>query len=275
MFPASLNSEEVGILHPMIRFSKYEGAGNDFILVDDREQHFPDSDTQPLVSRMCDRHFGIGADGLMLLRKSSGLDFEMVYYNSDGRLSSMCGNGGRCITVFAHHLGLTGTEGTFVAVDGKHRARIEGSGSVSLEMKNVNTIEDLSKDAVLLDTGSPHYVERRNNINDIDIVTEARAIRYSARFAAEGVNVNFIEIKDGAVNIRTYERGVEGETLACGTGVVASALAADHWGLLASPVNVHAVGGSLSVAFDKENNMYSNIWKTGPVRHVFDGVYQL
>ena len=189
----------------MIHFYKYHGAGNDFILIDDRSNSFA-LDNQSLIEKMCDRHFGIGADGLMLLRNHADYDFEMIYYNADGKQSSMCGNGGRCIVSFAHYLGVISERTRFLAIDGAHEAIVHLSNSISLEMIDVASIEDLTDNSCLLDTGSPHYIEVRNNIANIDLATEARKIRYNDRFREKGVNVNFVELKDRIVHIRTYER---------------------------------------------------------------------
>jgi len=258
----------------VIKFHKYHGAGNDFILIDDRAGTFP-AQSFDLVARMCDRHFGIGADGLMLLREAEGVDFEMIYYNSDGQFSSMCGNGGRCITRFAADLGIIENKALFTAVDGAHHATVNKDGSISLEMIDVIEVESLDDGALLLDTGSPHYVLLTERLDDKDMQTEGRRIRYNERFKAEGVNVNLVEWKDGCLHIRTYERGVEDETLACGTGVTAAAIAAQVWGLSESPVKVKAVGGDLSVTFSVENNAYSKIWKTGPAVFVFKGSFEV
>jgi diaminopimelate epimerase len=254
----------------VIPFFKYEGAGNDFVIIDDRQKSFDETDVH-LVQRMCDRHFGIGADGLMLLRLIEGYDFEMVYFNSDGRPSSMCGNGGRCLVAFAHRLGLIGSETRFVAVDGSHQASWISDSEVSLEMIDVKQIEVISPKELLMDTGSPHYVIWSENIDQIDLIAAAREIRYSPRFEKEGVNVNFIEKTAEGIKIRTYERGVEDETLACGTGVTAAAIAANFWGIAQNSVKVSAVGGNLSVNFEVEGLSFRHVWKTGPVKEVFQG----
>lgn len=254
----------------MIDFVKYHGAGNDFILIDDREEQF-DTDNVSLIHQMCDRHFGIGADGLMLLRHHTDHDFEMIYFNSDGNWSSMCGNGGRCITSFAFDLGMIGSECAFMAVDGLHHARVLGEGGVALQMNDVTTIESLEDGAYFLDTGSPHYVIWRDDLESIDLINEARAVRYADRWAKEGVNVNFICPSNKGISIRTYERGVEDETLACGTGVTAAAIVAHHSRGLSSPMPVSAVGGALSVSFEVEQDKYVNVWKTGPTAKVFEG----
>lgn len=254
----------------MIHFYKYHGAGNDFILIDDRSNSFA-SDNQTLIENMCDRHFGIGADGLMLLRNHADYDFEMIYYNADGKQSSMCGNGGRCIVSFAHYLGVISEKTRFLAIDGAHEAIVHSTNAISLEMIDVASIEDLTENSCLLDTGSPHYIELRSNIASIDLVTEARKIRYNDRFREKGVNVNFVELKDGIVYIRTYERGVENETLACGTGVTAAAIAMNHWKLVDTEVKVKAIGGDLEVCFDHIESLYTKVWKKGPVKSVFEG----
>jgi len=257
-----------------MEFYKYEGAGNDFILIDDRSEVFPDGNVD-LIAKMCDRHFGIGADGLMLLRNKDGYDFEMVYFNSDGRPSSMCGNGGRCITQFASDLGVIQGETHFLAVDGPHHAKLLSMSGVSLQMGDVHIIESLDQQAVFLNTGSPHYVAPTSGVSAMDIVDFGRSIRYSDRFRQEGVNVNAVEWLDGRLYIRTYERGVENETLACGTGVTAAAIAAHHWGWTDSPVNVKAEGGDLEVSFEEVNGNYRNVWKSGPATFVFKGNYEL
>lgn len=253
-----------------MEFYKYEGAGNDFIIIDDRDKSFPETDFD-LVKHLCDRHFGIGADGLMLLQLTEGYDFKMVYYNSDGNYSSMCGNGGRCITQFAHTLGMIQDKCRFLAVDGPHYAEVKADGLISLQMIDVNSIEVIDGSALLLDTGSPHYVKKVVGLDGLDLVMEGRKIRYNDRFKSEGVNVNFIEERDGALFIRTYERGVENETLACGTGVTAAAVAMAYWGDESSSINIKAVGGDLSVSLEKSKGSFQNIWKTGPATFVFKG----
>lgn len=254
----------------MKKFHKYHGAGNDFILIDDREQMFDETD-HALIKLMCDRHFGVGADGLMLLRNHSEHDFEMIYYNADGHQSSMCGNGGRCIVSFAYSLGVIKDKCSFMAIDGVHRAEVHNAELVSLEMIDVNTIEDYAQNACVLDTGSPHFIQLREAIDEIDLVTEARKIRYNDRFSAQGINVNFVEWKNNKLHIRTYERGVEDETLACGTGVTAAAIAMHHWNQAAKAFQIEAKGGSLEVSFEVSGHIYTNVWKKGPVKKVFEG----
>ncbi len=237
--------------------------------MDDRQATFNTQDQQ-LIARLCDRHFGIGADGLMLLREHDELDFEMVYFNADGRTSSMCGNGGRCIVKFASDLGMIDSKASFMAIDGLHRAEIMAD-QVRLEMTNVAAVEDLGDQTVLLDTGSPHVIKRVETVDLKDFKAQASAIRYSERFRDQGVNVNFITNTEQGIAIRTYERGVEDETLACGTGVTAAAIAMHHWGEGQPEMKVSAVGGELAVSFDYENGLYSNVWKTGPAEFVFKG----
>lgn len=254
----------------MISFYKYHGAGNDFIVIDDSMMAF-DVKNSELIKRMCDRHFGIGADGLMLLRPDDNFDFRMEYFNSDGHLGSMCGNGGRCIVSVANRLGYIGLDTTFIASDGKHKANILRPDLVSLEMVDVNKIESLGPKAILMDTGSPHYVALVHDVDSMDLISEGRKIRNSERFKKDGVNVNFVQLIEGGIKVRTYERGVEDETLSCGTGVTASALAAHQWGCLQSPIQVYAVGGRLEISFNGMDKGYKNIWKTGPTKLVFEG----
>lgn len=257
----------------MISFTKYHGAGNDFILIDDREKKFDEHDSE-LIREMCDRHFGIGADGLMLLRNHDDFDFEMLYFNSDGNTSSMCGNGGRCIVQFAHDLNLIDSDTVFIAIDGAHKASIVAESTVSLEMNDVTSIAN-DGEAMVLDTGSPHYVREVQDLQGIDLIQLARDVRYSDTYNQEGINVNLIQVEENKVKIRTYERGVEDETLACGTGVTAAALVAAERNNLKSPIRVEAVGGSLEVRFERnQDGGFRNIWKTGPTKRVFEGTYR-
>ncbi len=257
----------------LLKFHKIQGAGNDFILIDDRDEHF-DVHNNALVKFLCDRRFGIGADGLMLLRKREGYDFQMIYYNSDGNESSMCGNGGRCIAAFADMIGLKRDKYLFLAIDGDHDAELSFSADeywVKLGMIDVAEIE-VGSDYLYLNTGSPHYVKFVSDLKNYPVVQEAQKIRYSDRFKAKGTNVNFVEIIDGVLHIRTYERGVEGETLACGTGVTAAVIAAHHSGKIAqTSFPVQAMGGNLKVRFTKEGSVYTNVCLEGPAKFVFKG----
>lgn len=253
-------------------FRKYQGTGNDFVLIDDRDKHF-DLNNHALVKHLCDRRFGVGADGLMLLRTREGYDFEMIYFNADGRLSSMCGNGGRCISRFASDIGFVNKDQLhFLAVDGPHEAVLSGE-RVRLKMQDVNNVET-GDDYFWLDTGSPHYVKFVLNLDQLDVVKEGRAIRYNERFEREGTNVNFVQVWPGAIRVRTYERGVEDETLSCGTGVTASALAASLKGVASSATHceVKTRGGELNVYFRRgEGNAFHDIWLEGPAVSVFSG----
>jgi diaminopimelate epimerase len=252
-------------------FYKYEGTGNDFILFDDRENSF-DKNNSKLIARLCNRKFGIGADGLMLLRNIEGYDFEMVYFNSDGNPSSMCGNGGRCISRFALDIGaVKKNEVSFLAIDGKHTAIITQE-TVKLKMNDVNEIEN-GNDFFYLNTGSPHYVTFSAHVHELDVFTEGKNIRNSDRFKKEGTNVNFVEKEKDGIFVRTYERGVENETLSCGTGVTACALAAAIKGIATSPEKclVSTLGGNLSVHYKREENGFSNVWLEGPANSVFKG----
>lgn len=254
-----------------LTFYKYEGTGNDFILLDDRENSF-DHHNSKLIAHLCDRRFGIGADGLMMLRNKQGYDFEMVYFNSDGNPSSMCGNGGRCISRFANDIGaVKKNEVNFLAIDGEHTAII-GPETVKLKMNDVREIES-GNDFFYLSTGSPHYVKFTTNVPDFDVVAEGKKIRNSDRFKKEGTNVNFVEKDNAGIFVRTYERGVEDETLSCGTGVTASALAAALKGIATSSEKclVHTRGGNLSVHFKREGNNFTNVWLEGPATFVFKG----
>lgn len=258
-----------------ISFYKYQGTGNDFILIDNRNLQISLNTEQ--IKWMCHRRFGIGADGLMLLEPEPGFDFRMVYFNSDGNQSSMCGNGGRCITAFARKLNLVKDKCRFRAIDGPHESVILENGIVSLKMQDVKDVE-MNGDHYYLNTGSPHYVRLVNAVEDFDVVGEGKKIRYNDRFKEEGTNVNFIEKKEDTLFVRTYERGVEDETFSCGTGVTAAALVAGLEGISTSKnsCRIQTLGGNLEVKFDKvlEKNFY-NIWLEGPATFVFKGAIQL
>jgi len=254
-------------------FYKYQGTGNDFVLIDNRKLIFPKENTS-LVKDICDRRFGIGADGLMLLENTDGFDFKMVYYNSDGNESTMCGNGGRCISAFSKYLGIADTKGTFLAIDGSHEFVISND-EVQLKMIDVAEISNEDNNYVLC-TGSPHYVSFRNEINKTDIVSEARKIRYNDTYKTRGINVNFAEEKDGKIWMRTYERGVEDETLSCGTGTVAVALAtAEKNNISKGRIEILTPGGNLGVSFVKEGTTFTDIWLEGPAKLVFEGTINI
>lgn len=258
----------------MLSFHKYHGAGNDFILLDDRQGTYGPTLDQPAIASLCSRRFGIGADGLMLLQDHPDYDFEMVYFNADGNPSTMCGNGGRCIVRFAHDLGLVRDEYHFLAVDGPHRARLQADGSVALEMNDVRTVTSPQTEAFVLDTGSPHYVAFVADAAVVDVVAEGRAVRQSPPYQKEGINVNFVSGSLSGLEIATYERGVEDETLACGTGVTAAAIAAIQRVKPASgdfDIPVKAKGGLLAVRGHYDGELFSNLWLIGPATAVFTG----
>lgn len=255
-----------------IKFSKYQGTGNDFVLIDNRNNVFQ-PDNQSLIENLCDRRFGIGADGLMLLEEAEGYDFRMRYFNSDGKEASMCGNGGRCIVAFAFQLGIINNLTKFIAVDGEHEAKINSSTSpliVSIKMIDVSEIE-IGKDYYYLNTGSPHFVKFIPNHSNFDTVAEGKKIRYNNRFSSEGTNVNFVSFQEDILTVSTYERGVEDETHSCGTGVVASAISAS-FKTGSNHFHIQTKGGNLEVEFQKsKTEKIENIWLTGPATHVFDG----
>lgn len=256
----------------MISFAKYHGTGNDFILIDNRDGRVQLSEAT--VARLCNRHLGIGADGLILLEAPTAAEaaFSMAYYNSDGRVSSMCGNGGRCLVAFAKRLGVVTAETvSFTAVDGLHTASILADGRVSLGMKNVEKVEHLDGYS-LLDTGSPHFVQWVEDVADRAVKAEGRSIRHWEEFEPGGVNVNFVEATEEGLIVRTYERGVEDETLSCGTGVTAAAIAStgEEEGVFAVPVSTP--GGALEVSFVKDGPTSAReVVLTGPAVFVFEG----
>jgi diaminopimelate epimerase len=258
-----------------IEFYKYQGTGNDFVIVDNRSNEYANL-TSKQVKHICDRNFGVGADGLMLLGKKEGYDFEMIYYNSDGNQSTMCGNGGRCLVQFAYHRGIKRSTYNFIAIDGDHKAEIDGDGTVSLQMQNVDLVNYHNSYAII-NTGSPHFVKFDNKVKNIDVPTRGHEIRYSKEFAEKGINVNFVESTgEDSIFVRTYERGVENETLSCGTGVTAAALLSAHNEKGFNTVRVKTLGGNLSVEFNKiDDQHFDNIWLCGPAELVYTGVIEL
>jgi diaminopimelate epimerase len=253
----------------MTTFFKYQGTGNDFIMIDDRNETFPLNDVA-IIAKWCDRKFGIGADGLILLQNHDSLDFKMVYFNADGNPSSMCGNGGRCIARFAQQLGIVKDTASFDAVDGTHHATLTDQ-VVSLHMSDVNAVEQ-HEGHIFTNTGSPHHIQLTQNIGEIDVFTEGKKLRY-ALYGDTGANINFVEpVAQNHYKVRTYERGVENETLSCGTGVTAVALAMHAIGrATGNDIILETPGGKLQVAFKTSGSSYRDIWLTGPATAVFKG----
>lgn len=243
-------------------------------MVDNRGGAFRKDDTT-LVARLCDRRFGIGADGLILLENDEMTDFKMVYYNSDGNTSSMCGNGGRCIVAFAKQLGLIENTARFMASDGVHDATIDASGIVSLHMKDVDHIKT-GDGYIFLDTGSPHHVEFVEDVKQVNVASLGAKIRYGELYGKAGSNVNFVDEADGHFSVRTYERGVEDETLSCGTGVTAVAIAVHYLGRTKSErVKLNVEGGALEVSFELNDGKYSKVHLIGPAEFVFKGTISI
>ena len=251
-------------------FYKYQGTGNDFVMIDNRDNLF-DKHNTALISHLCNRRTGVGADGLILLESEPGYDFRMVYFNADGNESTMCGNGGRCIVAFASFLGIIEKNTEFIAIDGPHLARID-EAFVELKMQDVSAISSKANYHVL-DTGSPHYVALQPDLQAIDMNLEGARIRYTPPFDTRGVNVNFAEkINEDTFAIRTYERGVEGETLSCGTGATAVAIAMHHSNQTQSKsIVLETQGGILRVRFEPLSSSYSDVWLCGPTEQVFKG----
>lgn len=251
-----------------IHFSKYQGTGNDFILIDDKNEHFPTS--KALVQKLCDRHFGIGADGLILIQKHPTLDYRMIYFNSDGS-QSLCGNGSRCGFAFAQSLGMVAREATFETTDGIHQIK-EKDGLVHFKLFDVAEADQLSENEWFINTGSPHHVKIIDGEMTHDqVLLEGREIRNQPRYISQnGTNVNFAQLLQDVAKVRTYERGVENETLSCGTGATAVALVAARLGYQ-SPASIETQGGSLAVSFDSVEGKFTNIWLAGPAQEVFKG----
>ncbi|TDE16219.1 diaminopimelate epimerase [Dyadobacter psychrotolerans] len=251
-------------------FYKYQGTGNDFVMIDDRSGSFPAS--QELIASLCHRRFGIGADGLILLQNADGYDFRMVYFNADGGEGSMCGNGGRCVVRFAHDLGLFENSTSFIAVDGPHEATAT-TDIIRLRMSPVNAVE-LHDEYDFMNTGSPHYVTYVDNIKDVEVVDIGKDIRYGPVFGpAGGTNVNFVQVlDDNHLSVRTYERGVEDETYSCGTGVTACALSAHIREGWEGAITVETLGGTLEVDYNEPAaGKFDDIYLIGPAVKVYEG----
>ncbi len=257
-----------------IKFWKYQGTGNDFIMLDGRKQNFKDLSSEK-IKYLCHRRFGIGADGLIILENSPDTDFIMRYYNSDGHKSSMCGNGGRCITKFALDQGLIRDKYEFLAVDGLHESYIN-EGKVFLKMSDVQEVTDLGHKNYFVETGSPHYVRLVSELPEGSIVETAREIRNSASYQEAGVNVNFVALDEHGLAMRTYERGVEDETLSCGTGVTASALVAHQAGFKNDgSIMIHTRGGNLELRFKVDGKGFNDIWLIGKAEMVYSGEIEI
>lgn len=264
-----------------IQFAKYQGTGNDFIMINQLDHEYLDGSETATIKRLCDRRFGIGADGLILLREKAGYDFEMDYFNADGHRGSMCGNGARCTVAFARSLNLQKSDYSFFAPDGPHRARVsmENKDWIEIEMADVQKIE-YNETHYFLDTGSPHYVRFIDRLNELDVEQAGKQVRYSPRFAEQGTNVNFVSASSRLpLFVRTYERGVEAETLSCGTGVTAAAIAFtiqhEHSTDAPQTISIQTLGGQLEVRLKKEKAGYVDIWLCGPAVEVFKGQLHL
>jgi diaminopimelate epimerase len=253
-----------------IHFFKYQGAGNDFVMLDNFSGQY-DCLTVAQINALCDRRFGIGADGLIKINRSSDSDFYVDYYNADGT-QSFCGNGARCSARFVADELLRKDSFEFTAIDGPHEATLLADGNVDLLMQNVDKVLTHKENEYFVHTGSPHYIIFDKDIESLDLISKAHSIRYSEQYKTEGVNVNLLEQEGfNGLKIRTYERGVEGETLACGTGITAAALAASiHLSKDQNEWNIKAIGGDLKVRFEQDNG-YKNIHLIGPAEFVFKG----
>lgn len=254
-----------------VEFYKYQGTGNDFVMIDNRNETFPKNNTK-IIAHLCDRRFGIGGDGLILLENDPETDFKMVYYNSDGNQSTMCGNGGRCLVAFAKKMEVIDTAATFNAIDGLHHASISPEGIVSLQMIDVHEVKN-TEEYSFLNTGSPHHVQIVDDLKNYNVKNNGAALRYGPLYGQEGSNINFVsKIDNTTFSLRTYERGVEDETLACGTGATAVAIAMNATAQTnATAMTINVEGGTLSVSFDKEGDTYTNVFLIGPAEFVFSG----
>jgi diaminopimelate epimerase len=258
-----------------IEFYKYQGTGNDFVMIDNRSNFFPKDNIQ-LIARLCDRRFGIGGDGLILLENDTETDFKMVYYNSDGNQSSMCGNGGRCLVAFAKKLNVIQDNTTFIATDGVHHASVADNGIVSLQMIDVADIK-ITPDYVFMNTGSPHHIQLVEDLEHYNVKENGASIRYGELYGKQGSNINFVKkIDETTFSLRTYERGVEDETLACGTGATAVAIAMNVLGeTKANSIDLNVEGGKLVVSFDEKDGQFTNVFLKGPAEFVFKGTIEI
>ena len=256
-----------------IQFSKYQGTGNDFVIIDNRDGKIALSNQQ--IAFLCDRKFGVGSDGLIMLGTVNDYDFSMAYYNADGTEGTMCGNGGRCLVQYANDHGIVKEDYLFIAIDGPHEAKIESNGWIHLKMSDVTAVET-GENFFVTNTGSPHYVQLVKDIKDFDVVSEGKAIRYNERFKKDGVNVNFIEFQQDHLFVRTYERGVENETYSCGTGVTAAAITTHLHKTGAHRVAIQTLGGALAVSFNNQGGGdFNYIWLQGPATFVYKGTIHL
>jgi diaminopimelate epimerase len=258
-----------------IEFYKYQGTGNDFVMIDNRSNFFPKDNIQ-LIARLCDRRFGIGGDGLILLENDTETDFKMVYYNSDGNQSSMCGNGGRCLVAFAKKLNVIQDNTTFIATDGLHHASVAENGIVSLQMIDVPEVK-MTPDYVFMNTGSPHHIQLVEDLEHYNVKENGASIRYGELYGKQGSNINFVKkIDETTFSLRTYERGVEDETLACGTGATAVAIAMNVLGeTKANSIDLNVEGGKLVVSFDEKDGKFTNVFLKGPAEFVFKGTIEI
>jgi diaminopimelate epimerase len=261
----------------IVHFSKYHGTGNDFIMIDGRDQDNGQFHTR-LIQQLCDRRFGIGSDGLIILEEGDPSKLRMRYYNSDGNEGTMCGNGGRCFIAFAHYLKLSEVETTFEGIDGMHMATLLPNGDIRLKLKDVHEVEKMD-DGYLLDTGSPHFVKFVTSLDHVDVTVEGRELRHQKRFGKGGVNVNFLELgaSPDQISVRTFERGVEAETYSCGTGVSAAAICSYlHHKSDIFTYQVHTLGGKLEVSFKAlKNGQFTEIYLTGPAIRVYEGSIEI
>ncbi|MDI1306531.1 MAG: diaminopimelate epimerase [bacterium] len=258
-----------------IEFYKYQGTGNDFVMIDNRQGIFP-KDNIELIAHLCDRRFGIGGDGLILLENDPETDFKMVYYNSDGNQSSMCGNGGRCLVAFAKKLNVIEDNTTFIATDGLHHASVADNGIVSLQMIDVEDVK-ITPEYVFMNTGSPHHIQLVEDLEHYNVKENGASIRYGELYGKQGSNINFVKkIDETTFSLRTYERGVEDETLACGTGATAVAIAMNVLGeTKANSIDLNVEGGKLVVSFDKKDGQFTNVFLKGPAEFVFKGSIEI
>ncbi|MBS1558255.1 MAG: diaminopimelate epimerase [Bacteroidetes bacterium] len=256
----------------LLPFSKYEATGNDFVMIDNRDKKFSLDKNQ--IVKICHRKFGVGADGLMLIENHASLDFNLTYYNSDGSVS-LCGNGSRAAVKMASSLGIVNGKATFLAYDGIHEAEVLKNGIVRLKMNDVGTVKK-ERDDFFINTGSPHFIRFVKDVKNFPVFDEGKKIRYSEAFKPNGTNANFVEILGPhSIFVRTYERGVENETLSCGTGVTAAALAF-FYKKGASPVSISTLGGTLSVEFKPAEALhFTDIFLVGPAEKIFEGTFIL
>ena len=256
----------------LVKFNKYQGTGNDFVIIDLTKDDFKFSQNQ--IKKICDRKHGIGADGLILISNHNSLSFEMKFFNPDGS-TSFCGNGSRCAVLFCFHQGIVQSNCSFMTNDGIHQGQVLEDEKIKISIKSPVIVDKLSNGDFEVNTGSPHYVQVTESLDNIDFNNYCKSIRNNDKYFQDGININLVKIEDDFLDMRTYERGVEDETLSCGSGVTATALAIAYENKIENSLLVKTRGGKLKVDFERSENKFGKIFLIGSAKFVFSGDYNL